>query len=94
MPDQSLQAGLHPGIASAGGSWRAVPAHTTLIPIPTNGGSPSDPLYPYYVGPLRLEPERLAVQSDSGEGAGGLPDEHRLLQRVQHSGNPQDAEFR
>ena len=49
MRDRSSQAGLHPGTASAGGSWRAVPAHTPLIPIPANGGSPSDPLYPYYV---------------------------------------------
>jgi len=24
------------------------PAHTPLIPIPADGGSPSDPLYPYY----------------------------------------------
>jgi hypothetical protein len=24
------------------------PAHTPLIPIPANGGSPSDPMFPYY----------------------------------------------
>jgi len=85
------------------------PAHMPLIPIPANGGSPSDPMYAYYEsntvwvklkdGTLQRTSFDTNLNPWRNQFLSGLYnwDQSASLFKVipvKESGNPEDAQFR